>query len=295
MSNSKTDLLYPVLTHTELLGLIHELSLIFDVVRTVDAGLQRVLTYDADSNCTLSEFHCYDVWNKTQRCQNCISSLAFKNKTRLTKFEFVGNDIFYVTSQYIVVDDSPCLLEIVEKVSDLALSGAFGKEAFIERISQYTDRIYKDSLTDVYNRRYYDEQIKFLRMNSVAMIDMDHFKDINDTYGHVCGDAVLTAVGRVLQACVRGQDSLIRYGGDEFLIAFAEISKEELEKELEYIRQSLEKIRLEDYPHVRVSASIGAAFGEGPVYKSMLIADHALYHAKIKRNCFCIYDTNHPE
>lgn len=286
--------MYPVLTQKELAELVKKLSLIFDVVRIVDAGLQRVLSYDSEGKCHCSEYHCYDVWNKTKRCQNCISSLAYKDKTRVTKFEFVGNDIFHVTSQYIVVEDTPCLLEIVEKVSDLALCGTFGKEAFIERITEYTDRIYNDSLTKINNRRYYDEQIRYLNMSAVAMMDIDHFKHINDTYGHRCGDLFLAEVARVIRSCVSNQDSLIRYGGDEFLIAFPELSKEQFIDKLEDIRSNVNQICIPAYPDIKVSISIGCIWNTDKKIehadKMMLFADRALYNAKITRNCVKLYE-----
>ncbi len=285
---------YPILTTSELSILINKLALIFDVVRIVDASLQRVITYDSEGNRSYSHCHCYDVWNKHRRCQNCISSLAYRDKSRVTKFEFVGNDIYHVTSQYIVVDDTPCLLEIVEKVSDLALSGSYGKEAFIEKITEYTDRIYNDSLTKVNNRRYYDEQIRYLNMNAVAMMDIDYFKHINDTYGHRCGDLFLAKVARVTHQCISSQDSLIRYGGDEFLIAFPELTMEEFHHKLEDIRINVSNIKIPAYPDIHVTISIGGIWNVNKKMehtdKMMLYADRALYEAKVLRNCVKLYE-----
>jgi diguanylate cyclase (GGDEF)-like protein len=81
-----------------------------------------------------------------------------------------------------------------------------------------------DALTQVYNRRFFSDyfaQLKNRRLGmdiSILMIDADHFKDINDTYGHLAGDEVLKTIAQRIQGCLRTSDILCRYGGEEFLV-----------------------------------------------------------------------------
>jgi putative two-component system response regulator len=190
-----------------------------------------------------------------------------------------------VTSQFVTVDDKPYILEIVQNISDATLEGAFGGESFINQMKDYTDEIYTDSLTHISNRRYYDDQIKNLEMDGVAMIDVDSFKAINDHYGHLAGDAALAYVAHVLRQAVRADDSVIRYGGDEFLISFASIPENVFAMRLNCILEAVRKIRLEDFPDVRVTISIGGAYGRDSTLELMKAADQVLYVAKKTRNC----------
>lgn len=275
---------YLRLTQDELNRLVTELKKIFDIVRVVDASLQRTVVFDEQGSHVDEHRNCFEVWNKRGRCENCISARAFSQKGKFSKFEFIGNEIYYVTSQYLEVDGIPYLLEIVQKNKDFTIDGAFGKENFIEKIKGYASELYTDSLTHANNRRYYDDQIKALPMAAVAMMDVDHFKSINDTYGHACGDRALQEVAEVIERNVRSSDNLIRYGGDEFLLAFPTMKSEYLYAVLEKIRRAVETCTLKDYPDLHITLSIGGAFGHASVEKLMLAADKELYKAKVERN-----------
>ena len=276
---------YLKLTQEELNNLVTDLRKVFDIVRLVDVSLQRTVIFDESGGRHVDEHrNCFEIWNKKGRCQNCISARAFAQKGKFSKFEFIGNEIYYVISQYIEVDGSPYLLEMVEKNKDYTITGAFGKENFIEKIKGYANELYTDSLTHTNNRRYYDDQIKALPMAAVAMIDVDRFKSINDTYGHVCGDKALQGVAKVIESNVRQSDNLIRYGGDEFLLAFPTMKSEYLYAVLEKIRRAVESYVLKEYPELHITLSIGGAHGHASVEKLMRAADKALYESKVERN-----------
>ena len=120
-------------------------------------------------------------------------------------------------------------------------------------ITEINDKIYKDSLTQVMNRKYFDDKLSTRNCQAVVMADIDFFKDVNDNYGHQCGDAALAAVASMLNSSVRNLDRVVRYGGDEFLIAFKEISPEVLKSRLEQMLSMAEKIKLQDYPNVQLT------------------------------------------
>ena len=152
-------------------------------------------------------------------------------------------------------------------------------------ITEINDKIYRDSLTQVMNRKYFDDKLASQNCQAVVMADIDFFKDVNDNHGHQCGDAALAAVASILSSSVRNLDHVVRYGGDEFLISFKGISHEVLKVRLEQMRAKAEKIKLQDYPDVKLTMSFGGTFGDGTVSDMLSFADKALYISKKKRNC----------
>ncbi len=152
-------------------------------------------------------------------------------------------------------------------------------------ITEINDKIYKDSLTQVMNRKYFDDKLASCNCQAVVMADIDFFKDVNDNYGHQCGDAALAAVASILSSSVRNLDRVVRYGGDEFLISFRGISHEVLKIRLEQMRALAENIKLQNHPDVQLTMSFGGTYGNGTVSDMLSYADKALYMSKKKRNC----------
>ncbi|MFL5433363.1 MAG: diguanylate cyclase [Myxococcales bacterium] len=156
------------------------------------------------------------------------------------------------------------------------------------------ERALRDGLTGVYNRRFLDElfpkQLALARRTSrplsVLMLDVDHFKVCNDTYGHDVGDRVLCAFVRVLQDEARTSDSVIRYGGEEFLMLLPETDEEGAAAFAERVRRAVERRVFSDIgvpPSFALRCSIGVAsmpaHGDSPT-ALILAADRALYLAK---------------
>jgi diguanylate cyclase (GGDEF)-like protein len=146
----------------------------------------------------------------------------------------------------------------------------------------------RDPLTDVANRRYfmetYEARFEGARRNGRAlaclMADIDHFKRVNDSYGHQMGDRVILSVAGALKAAVRGADAVCRYGGEEFCIVLTETSIEGAEAVAERIRARIESPGFAEVP---VTVSLGvASIADGAKTLLALInqADEALYAAK---------------
>ena len=151
----------------------------------------------------------------------------------------------------------------------------------------------RDALTGLYNRRFIEECIqreidKASRSGSslvVVMADLDHFKHINDYYGHDAGDAVLKSISQLFIGFRKGYDIVSRYGGEEFLFLLTDISQENASKRLEELRLQIEDMKVQIGGHVidSLSISIGAAtYPEMGTEKEVLInrADEAMYYAK---------------
>jgi two-component system cell cycle response regulator len=161
----------------------------------------------------------------------------------------------------------------------------------------------KDPLTGLSNRRYFNAELeaeidRVARSGEAAlllMLDIDHFKSVNDTYGHAAGDQVLQAVARALQSCVRPMDTLARYGGEEFAVVLPACQPAFGEVVAERIRRAVESTAIQISPSVdlRVTISIGGAFALQWIRSTTLLwtdrADQQLYIAKSGgRNRLCL-------
>ena len=164
-------------------------------------------------------------------------------------------------------------------------TAVFGFTDKTNEITEINDKIYRDSLTQVMNRKYFDDKLVSQNCQAVVMADIDFFKEVNDNHGHQCGDAALAAVASILSSSIRDLDHIVRYGGDEFLITFKGITHEVLKIRLEQMRANAEKIKLQDYPNVKLTMSFGGTFGDGTISDMLSFADKALYVSKKKRNC----------
>ncbi len=161
----------------------------------------------------------------------------------------------------------------------------------------------KDALTGLPNRRSFAHQLEGASKRctrtgesiAVAFIDLDHFKPINDQFGHHIGDALLTQVARRLQAAVRGCDLVARLGGDEFVALIEEIKSEtDITPIVERIVQSIKEPFFINDHQIEISCSVGIAIHprDGDIEKLMISADAAMYKAKeAGRNQFKFYDS----
>lgn len=184
-------------------------------------------------------------------------------------------------------DEGPLrrVLYLVENVNEHVSRFEEQKRLFEEHRAAMNEKIYTDSLSRVKNRKYFDEKLASQNCQALVMADIDLFKGINDNYGHQCGDEAITAVASMLHSAVRHMDCVVRYGGDEFLISFNGIAPDVLKVRLEQMCAAAGKIKLPNYPDVKLSMSFGGTFGDGIVSDMFSFADKALYESKKKRNC----------
>ncbi len=229
---------------------------------------------------------CFAFWRKTEPCVNCISREVLQSKGQKVKIEFLGDDIYQVISKYVEVMGQPCVIEMLEPLDENTLMDSAGREKMLKRLSGYDDRLYRDALTGTYNRRFYEERVRYMTCCAgVAMIDLDDFKLYNDTYGHNAGDMVLETIVGVIQNIIRKTDMLIRFGGDEFLLVLPDISEHAFEMKLNRIRQRVEETEIAGFEELKLSVSIGGIMAEGETIEEVVErADHLMYQAKIRKN-----------
>lgn len=268
-------------TEAEIILLMRQLSSVFDVVRLVEPAVGEQWTLDEENNLKKGRDQCWEVWQKGAQCSSCISCRAIAQRMRVTKFEFANDDLYHVTAKYVEVDGRACSLELVCFVPEDTILEGYGRRDVIEAITKHNKRVYTDPLTGAYNRRYLEELFQGdVPGRAVAMIDVDDFKQVNDTYGHGTGDLVLKGVVGAILGCVRSADAVIRFGGDEFVVLFDGMAPEKLPEKLEQIRQRVRSLKLPEAPGLQQTVSIGAACGTGGVKKMIDRADRMLYRAK---------------
>jgi diguanylate cyclase (GGDEF)-like protein len=173
-------------------------------------------------------------------------------------------------------------------------------ETELRHVKQEMEHLaHTDALTELPNRRYFmrrlQEEAARLKRNgrdlSVILLDLDHFKEVNDTYGHETGDEVLRGVARIICQCIRGCDVAARLGGEEFALLLPETPLEDACRVGERIRAAIEAHVVTVHPKgsFSITASAGVATaGTGGRWDPLKRADRALYRAKdAGRNAVC--------
>lgn len=223
-----------------------------------------------------------------------VDSVEFaqpQDKSKYLEFVFDGeeNSLYVKTGSKKIVEYQDTLRKLLELC--------------IERINLYDKfqqlSIY-DSLTETYNRRYFvmrfveefERAKNFSLKLSALMIDVDNFKKINDTYGHLVGDAVLKEIAKIIKENIREIDSLARFGGEEFSVVLPETDKMAAIVVAERIRSKVSEHIIKAFDEtLNVTISVGVGnFPQNTLYSDVLMetADKALYQAKISgRNKVC--------
>ena len=260
---------------------LRRLQGIFDVVRLVDPGHRKVLTLDSDGILTEKPGSCHMVWNRDSRCENCISAKAYARKTILNKIEFKDEEAYFVISKYIEVGGRGCMLEMVTRLTDGRWLDMGGHRLLLDRCDGMERSAFVDPLTGAYTRRYFDKFLASGEMSGgVAMIDVDQFKSVNDSFGHLVGDEALKTVAEAMQNCLRQTDILIRYGGDEFLLLMPQNCPDGVESVIRRVQNAVQAARVPSHPELRLSVSIGGVCDVQPLTEAIRQADVRMYRNK---------------
>ena len=194
--------------------------------------------------------------------------------------------------------------QIVTTVAANALENATLYESLGVAHAALTEASKRDPLTNVYNRRYLFERLEIEMSRRIRkqaplaciMLDIDHFKRVNDELGHQVGDQVLIGFGQLLRDTLRGQDIVGRYGGEEFLLVLPETDREAALLVAERIRRAIHAARFEGVADRRLTASLGVAVvhpdAEATPASLVNRADKALYEAKVLRDCTVLFEAD---
>lgn len=224
--------------------------------------------------------------NISKNCDDCIVQETFDTKEEKGKIEIFEGKLYQLITRYMEIEGEPYVMELVRGLDSDWKIGQIDHEKVVNLFMNYNDKLYKDAITDTYNRRYYEDEIKEKKDNAgVALIDLDDFKLYNDTYGHNAGDVALCTVADVIEGSIRRSDRLIRFGGDEFLLVMPGIEEDAFIKKLQMIQQKVNKTIIPGYSKIQLTISVGGVLNNGGTIETAVKhADHLMYQAKEKKN-----------
>jgi diguanylate cyclase (GGDEF)-like protein len=231
---------------------------------------------------------CYELFDHDSPCPDCPTTLALKDgqtHTACLNYQTKGGTIHIESTVSLLRDSQGTVTGTVEIIRDI--SDRIKNEQTIR------DMAFRDPLTGLSNRRLFEDRLeqaiaksrRYDKRFGLLTLDLDHFKEVNDTYGHGAGDQVLLeAAERIRACCKRDLDTISRYGGDEFCIIFTDCGeREHLAAIAEKLLQQFARPFQLAETSVVVTTSIGISiFPEnGLVTKELEIAsDRAMYAAK---------------
>ena len=260
---------------------------VFSVVRLLDAETILNAAKGKNQNISAEPCRCFDFWETGKRCSNCVSLKALEEKNKKTKLEFRENNVYQVTAHYVEVDGKPKVMELIQYLDEADIVDIDGSERLFTKLNGFQDELYRDVLTGIYNRRYYEDQLrKQILPAGIAMIDLDDFKLYNDTCGHNAGDLALTTVAGVIRGMIRRTtDILIRYGGDEFLLVMPGVKEEDFAQKLRQIQNEVHSKEVPGFSRLQLSVSIGGVLSEEhKIENAVEMADKLMYRAKNHKN-----------
>lgn len=261
---------------------------LFTIARLIDSESicrverERDAALPGDDPCPMKN----ERW-KQHPCENCAVCEAYDCRGKKTKLEFVDKSAYQVTAKYLEIDGKGYVLELVQKLDGEVPNEPYNNSCTRDKLSPYRDRLYIDPVArPAYNRRYYEDMLKNSVMDAgVAVVDLDDFKLYNDAFGHQAGDLALEMFAKVAQQNIRKSDTLVRYGGDEFLIVMPNIPELVLQRKLQLICSQIHDSLIPGYPNMQVSVSIGATIAhDEPISSALERADRLMYRAKTRKN-----------
>lgn len=261
---------------------------LFTIARLIDSESicrverERDAALPGDDPCPMKN----ERW-KQHPCENCAVCEAYDCRGKKTKLEFADKSAYQVTAKYLEIDGKGYVLELVQKLDGEVPNEPYNNSCTRDKLSPYRDRLYIDPVArPAYNRRYYEDMLKNSVMDAgVAVVDLDDFKLYNDAFGHQAGDLALEMFAKVAQQNIRKSDTLVRYGGDEFLIVMPNIPEQVLQRKLQLICSQIHDSLIPGYPNMQVSVSIGATIAhDEPISSALERADRLMYRAKTRKN-----------
>lgn len=208
----------------------------FDFVRLVQPQDRKVCNFDG----VQTDEICHSFWNRRERCENCTSNRAFQTKGRAVKYETVNGNSYLVISKYMEIDGVASIVEMIANITEDFAIDLDMTDTMAPMIDNLNRQLLTDPLTQAYNRRFLDDNFvpslnccfdKKVTVN-VAIMDIDDFKTVNDTYGHLAGDILLKDVAAFwrthFDSRVANRERIVaRIGGDEFVVVCCGISGDE--------------------------------------------------------------------
>ncbi len=252
----------------------------------------------------LSFFNCKSLEEFVKYNAN-IENLFIKNKDYFS-LDVIDDDILW--TDYVYKNKNLTLVSILNKDGEAAVF-----EITINKLQEYENHYvvvftditaiqnekklleemaYTDHLTKIYNRQMFDQlylkelenKKRYSDALSLIMLDIDHFKSVNDTYGHDVGDKVLITLTKLITKHLRTNDIFARWGGEEFMILLPRTNIDVAYNKAQELRHLIEKYRDNTIPNITISLGVTQILNSDNELSAFTRVDKALYQAKIKRN-----------
>lgn len=286
----------------EIQTLIHhstKFERMYEQVRIVDPVKKKIIYVKEENQEEFIPAHesCFGIWGKGEVCKNCISMRAHNENDTFIKIETSLDKIIMVTAIPVALEERVVVVELLKNVTksmildDIELTQGLEIKRLLDQANLAA---VTDDLTQIYNKRYIIERLPAHiaiahlenRPLSFMMADIDHFKTINDTYGHLAGDHILKEFAQILRENTRqDKDWIARFGGEEFIVCFTDTDKALALTIAERMRKSIEET-IFNYSgeKIRLTSSFGLctmSSEEIMDYEALIhCADKNLYEAK---------------
>ncbi len=284
---------------SQLLDCINIFRHLYDHIRFVDPVNLNIINLDSGNRLDekVEKLKCYNFWSDNRACKNCVAMRALNEDKFFIRIETRSDRIILTMAVPLVLGKRKLIIELIKDVTDSIViedNISFNVLEVLKKIEKVNNLALKDALTGAYNRRYINEKLPIDLMTTVAskvslsviMIDVDHYKLINDTYGHLVGDTVLKILAETIQSCIKREtDWVARYGGEEFFVCLPGAQLPKAVEIAENIRKTIEsrmiKIGAEE---IRITASFGVSsnkYTKDSNFEDVIDeADRKLYKAK---------------
>ncbi len=271
----------------------------YQLIRVIDP-INKTVVFERDKDeVELNEKFetCYSIWNKNKVCNNCISMRAYNENDVCIKIETTDDKIIMATAIPIKLEEGTLVVELIKDVTNSMIldDSKLSKNSDIVKLLEMASlAAVTDELTNIYNKRYIQEKLPvelvISKLNkeplSLLMTDIDHFKKINDTYGHLAGDYILKEFCQILKNNLRGEkDWIARFGGEEFLICLTQTDYETALLVAQRLRKSIEEaVFAYNGESITLTASFGLCTNNSEnhyeIEKFVKCVDKNLYQAK---------------
>ena len=250
-----------------------------NALETLDLKDARLVGVTQEKN-SFPVFHPDEI-GKVRRllrnAENMTSDQIEHDRTRMKRRD--GEYSWYRSQYKAVFNPEGQVIRVIGTLTDISTQ--------IVRELELRQQAQQDPLTGLYNRagvKLIDARLEQISRGILYMLDLDDFKNINDTYGHAAGDKVLIAIGRTLEETFRADDIVARVGGDEFVAFLSGSDNETMAREkAQELLDRVRELRIEgiDHSHISVSIGISSAPSHGRTYESLsACADEAMYEIK---------------
>lgn len=268
---------------------------LFDLSRIVEPESGKLMEL-CQGALTETKVSCNDVFGSDARCRNCTSLRAHYSKETVVKLEYANSTVLLILSIPVEIQGRHLVVELAKDITK-SMTVDVRDSIFSGEVPSIINKLNKmaatDALTGLQNRRTLDEQLAASLSNcrqmnlplSLAMIDIDHFKRVNDTYGHQCGDMVIQGVADIVKSYVRrGSDFAVRYGGEEILLCLPGVSLADCLLVCSRIHAQIRQTAFAgETGDIKVTVSMGVACSDSGIATPdalIALADERLYTAK---------------